>query len=199
MTSCRTKGLTLTLRQHLESSPRGQPESNLKTRERKMHNVHDHRHDQHPHRHVLPLELVELDLSLGFAGQHRTRYRSSQLRDATRLIHGTTHSPDRGTARRSWIEEPGPRSAPRYRWPSSSRPRGTSELSTGQDTQPDTHEGLFRGRQSFSITPCQARIGSVPEQPSRSSDMTAQTTRTTLASSSHSRLADGGATSAQII
>ena len=119
-----------------------------------MHNVHDHRHGQHPHRYVLPLELVELDLSLGFAGQHRTRYRSSQLR---------------------------------------------SELSTGQDTQPDTHEGLLRGRQSFSITPCQARIGSVPEQSSQSSDMTAQTTRTTLTSSSHSRLADGGATSAQII
>ena len=72
MTSCRTRGLTLTLRQHLESSPRGQPESNLKTRERKMHNVHDHRHDQHPHRHVLPLELVELGLSLSSAGPHRT-------------------------------------------------------------------------------------------------------------------------------
>ena len=63
---------------------------------------------------------------------------SSQSREATRLIRGTTHSPNSGTARRSWIERPRPHLAPCYRYPSSSRPRGTSELPTDRGATGET-------------------------------------------------------------
>ena len=162
-----------------------------------MHNVHDHRHDQRSHRYVLPLELVDRLLRLQTSGAHHAR--------PTPHSRGKPHdsSAERLTAP---IVIVGPAPAAHVARRSYQQVRA----------QPDTHRGLFRICQSFSIIPCQVRVGSALEQPSRSSDVTARTTRTTLlsirypatghllnntmlASSSRSRSADGGAASFRII